>query len=255
MKPARPVTRRCGADVVGTHAGARELHDVSRPARFIERSHAERAHADALSALPRGDQAPGDGARQRRDYDQQEQSHVRTVVRELPLERSWLESPLGPVLHALGRSICDGLSLRLCGSLTVAASVLALPVAAAAQAGTAAPSTRPGAADIADQASAVDQAAQPAATPEPVAEDTRSLFAPTWNMFQLSGRVSSISGDPARWQRYQDFGDGLLFTQGRVLHETPDWNGSFSADNVGWSDQRTRQLRTDRLPQNQRTLR
>ena len=49
---------------------------------------------------------------------------------------------------------------------------------------------------------------------------------------------SSISGDPARWQRYQDFGDGLLFTQGRVLHETPDWNGSFSADNVGWSDQR-----------------
>ena len=57
-------------------------------------------------------------------------------------------------------------------------------------------------------------------------------------MFQLSGRVSSISGDPARWQRYQDFGDGLLFTQGRVLHETPDWNGSFSADNVGWSDQR-----------------
>ncbi len=57
-------------------------------------------------------------------------------------------------------------------------------------------------------------------------------------MFQLSGRVSSISGDPARWQRYQDLGDGLLFTQGRVLHETPDWNGSFSADNVGWRDQR-----------------
>ena len=57
-------------------------------------------------------------------------------------------------------------------------------------------------------------------------------------MFQLSGRVSSISGDPARWQRYQDLRDGLLFTQGRVLRETPDWNGSFSADNVGWRDQR-----------------
>ncbi len=40
--------------------------------------------------------------------------------------------------------------------------------------------------------------------PSRLAEDTRSLFAPTWNMFQLSGRVSSISGDPARWQRYQD---------------------------------------------------
>ena len=128
---------------------------------------------------------------------------------------------------------------RLCGSLTVAASVLALPVAAAAQAGTAAPSTSTQAPPTSQtKPPPSDQAAQPAATPDPLAEDTRSLFAPTWNMFQLSGRVSSISGDPARWQRYQDFGDGLLFTQGRVLHETPDWNGSFSADNVGWSDQR-----------------
>src|SRR5688500_4240758 len=48
---------------------------------------------------------------------------------------------------------------------------------------------------------------QPAETPDPAAEDTRSLFAPRWNMFQLSGRVSSVSGDPARWQRYQDLGD------------------------------------------------
>ncbi len=57
-------------------------------------------------------------------------------------------------------------------------------------------------------------------------------------MFQISGRVSSVSGDPARWQRYQDLRDGLLFTQGRVLRETADWTGSFSADNVGWRDQR-----------------
>ncbi len=126
---------------------------------------------------------------------------------------------------------------RVCGLVAVAAAVLVLPVSAAAQAGTAATSTQtPPTTQTKPPPSS--QAAQPAATPEPVAEDTRSLFAPTWNMFQLSGRVSSISGDPARWQRYQDFGDGLLFTQGRVLHETPDWNGSFSADNVGWSDQR-----------------
>ena len=57
-------------------------------------------------------------------------------------------------------------------------------------------------------------------------------------MFELSGRVSSVSGDPARWQRYQDIRDGLLFTEGRVLHETPDWNGTLGADNVGWRDQR-----------------
>ena len=31
---------------------------------------------------------------------------------------------------------------------------------------------------------------------------------------------------------------GCSSPQGRVLHETPDWNGSFSADNVGWRDQR-----------------
>jgi hypothetical protein len=36
-------------------------------------------------------------------------------------------------------------------------------------------------------------------------------------MFQLSGRLSSIEGDPARWQRYEDLRDGLLFTTGRLL--------------------------------------
>ncbi len=101
------------ADVVGAHAGARKLHDLSRPARVIERSHVERAHADALSALPRGDPAPGVGLRQCRDHDQQEQSHVRTVVRELPLERPRVESPVGSVLHALRRWLCDYCS-RVC---------------------------------------------------------------------------------------------------------------------------------------------
>jgi MtrB/PioB family decaheme-associated outer membrane protein len=127
---------------------------------------------------------------------------------------------------------------RVCGLLAVATAVLVLPVPAVAQAGTAAPSTSTQAPTSQTKPPPKDLAAQPAAAPDPLAEDSRSLFEPRWNMFQLSGRVSSISGDPARWQRYQDLGDGLLFTRGRVLHETPDWNGSFSADNVGWSDQR-----------------
>ncbi len=132
---------------------------------------------------------------------------------------------------------------RLCGSLTVAASVLALPVAG----------RRAGLTTAGRRRRQVLRRRQPSQTKPPpsrsgrsaarrrpslLAEDTRSLFAPTWNMFQLSGRVSSVSGDPARWQRYQDLRDGLLFTQGRVLHETADWNGSFTADNVGWRDQR-----------------
>jgi MtrB/PioB family decaheme-associated outer membrane protein len=132
---------------------------------------------------------------------------------------------------------------RVCGPLSVAASVLALTVPAAGQsssnAGTTA--TSPSAQTpppSQKKPPPSDKPAQPAATPEPPAEDTRSLFEPRWNMFQLSGRVSSVSGDPARWQRYQDIRDGLLFTEGRVLHETPDWNGTLGVDNVGWRDQR-----------------
>ena len=72
----------------------------------------------------------------------------------------------------------------------------------------------------------------------PLADDARSLFAPRDNQFQLSGRFSSVDGDPARWQRYEDLRDGLLFTDGRFLRETPDWSLSAGADNVGFRDQR-----------------
>ena len=131
---------------------------------------------------------------------------------------------------------------RLCGPLAGIALVLALAMPAAAQtswiggmAATSPNTQTPPPAQT--KPPPPDPAAQPAA-PDPAAEDTRSLFAPRWNMFQLGGRFSSVSGDPARWQRYQDLRDGLLFTQGRVLHETPDWNGTLGADNVGWRDSR-----------------
>ena len=70
---------------------------------------------------------------------------------------------------------------RVCGPLAVAASVLALPVAAAAQSRNGRdrrqgfrrrPRRRP-------SLLRRDQAAQPAATPDPLAEDSRSLFAPS----------------------------------------------------------------------------
>ena len=47
--------RDARADAVGARARARELRDLSRSARLVERSHAGRPHADALSALPRRD--------------------------------------------------------------------------------------------------------------------------------------------------------------------------------------------------------
>jgi MtrB/PioB family decaheme-associated outer membrane protein len=97
-------------------------------------------------------------------------------------------------------------------------------------------------------------AAQPPAKPEPPAPATAaatsepapaaevdaggSLFAPRWNQFQIGGRISSVEGDPARFQRYEDLRDGLLFNGARVLRETERWSASAGADNVGWRDQR-----------------
>ena len=125
--------------------------------------------------------------------------------------------------------------------------VLAVAVAAAAQdfpsgGGTAA--TAPAAQPHPRREASSHQAAQPPAAaqpaaPDPLAEGATSLFAPRWNMVQLSGRyVSSVSGDPARWQRLLGLRDGLLVTEGRALRETPDWNGTFGADNIGWRDER-----------------
>ena len=78
----------------------------------------------------------------------------------------------------------------------------------------------------------------PAAPIGPLADDSTSLFSPRWNMFQLSGRLASVEGDPARWQRYEDLRDGLLFTTGRLLREQPEWAAALTADNLGWRDQR-----------------
>src|SRR5262249_39714703 len=115
--------------------------------------------------------------------------------------------------------------VRLCGALIVMTSI-----------GVAAPA---GAQDSGQAAAAPsqDQAAKPAAT-GPLAEENRTLFAPGRSTSELAGRLSSISGDEARYQRYEDIRDGLLFTGGRLLRETSDWSLKAGADNVGWRDQR-----------------
>jgi len=89
------------------------------------------------------------------------------------------------------------------------------------------------------------QAASPqpaaAAQPEPAAADTsRSLFEPAARQFQIGGRFTSVDGDPARFQRYQDLRDGLLLTDVRYAWEEPSggWQARVAADNVGWRDQR-----------------
>jgi MtrB/PioB family decaheme-associated outer membrane protein len=81
--------------------------------------------------------------------------------------------------------------------------------------------------------------AQPAAATTPAEEDTRSLFALTDRELFIGGRTTSIDGDPARFQRYQDIRDGLLFTGFRYSFAQPDGNYTFDAraNNVGWRDQ------------------
>jgi len=120
---------------------------------------------------------------------------------------------------------------------------LAVPSAAHAQALAQLPATTtpdsPSAADSQKPSEPAQQA--PAATPaDAAAEETRSLFDPTWHQFMFGGRWSSVSGDPARFQRYQDLRDGVMFTDARFAREDPDGNWLFrlGADNVGWRDQR-----------------
>src|SRR5262245_47162361 len=88
---------------------------------------------------------------------------------------------------------------------------------------------------------------QPPAAPPPTApaasstssESSGSLFDLTPNQFIIGGRATSIDGDPARFQRYQDVRDGLLFSGFRYSFVPPDEAYSFHAraNNVGWRDQ------------------
>ena len=85
--------------------------------------------------------------------------------------------------------------------------------------------------------------AQPAAPA--AADDTdasRSLFEPTPREFLIGGRFTSVDGDPARFQRYQDERDGLLFSNIRYAFAKPDgtWNLHARAENVGYRDQEFR---------------
>ena len=98
---------------------------------------------------------------------------------------------------------------------------LAAPQRALAQAGTPPPAQTP---------------AQPAAASPAAADDaSRSLFDVTDREFFIGGRVTSIDGDPARFQRYQDVRDGLLFSDFRYAFAQPDGSYTFKAraNNVG----------------------
>src|SRR5262245_6544305 len=105
--------------------------------------------------------------------------------------------------------------------------------------------TAPQASASSSSLSTADAQSKPPATAQTTQTTTpdlssRSLFEQTWNQFQFGGRLSSIDGDPARWQRYQDLRDGVLFTDARYSREDPagSWLFRGTADNVGYRDQR-----------------
>ena len=83
----------------------------------------------------------------------------------------------------------------------------------------------------------------------PAADDVpNGFFDVAPNQFEIGGRLTGVDGDSARFQRYADFRDGILFDVARVTREHPSgsWQFSAGADNVGWRDQRyaTRYQRT-----------
>jgi len=55
--------------------------------------------------------------------------------------------------------------------------------------------------------------------------------------FDLGGRVSDISGDGARYQRYRDLGDGGFLDNFTWSVQRNGWFVDFGAKNVGWKDQ------------------
>ena len=94
--------------------------------------------------------------------------------------------------------------------------------------------------DAAQQPGATSPQAAPPATPATGLDTSRSLFELAPNQFEVGGRWTSVDGDPARFQRYGDFRDGLLFSKARFTREDPAgaWLARAAADNVGWRDQR-----------------
>ena len=138
--------------------------------------------------------------------------------------------PSRPVLHAIGDTVMRAVTPALILSLVLLPSAMVVRSAAG---------TSTGGRQVSSRRRRLHQRRRaPAAAAPP--DDTRSLFEQTWRQFQIGGRISSVEGDPARWQRYRDLRDGVLFTNARYEHVWAATGQLFqvAADNVGWRDGR-----------------
>jgi MtrB/PioB family decaheme-associated outer membrane protein len=87
----------------------------------------------------------------------------------------------------------------------------------------------PGAA-AAQDAAAAPAAQQPPAPAAPISARIGTL--------EFGGRITSVSGDEARFQRYRDLRDGATLQVFRFDNRRSDWAFTAAADNVGYRDQR-----------------
>lgn len=77
------------------------------------------------------------------------------------------------------------------------------------------------------------QSASP--SPQPAAAAPAS---PPLGTIEFGGRVTGVTGDPARFQRYRDLRDGATLRLFRFDNERTNWSFTAAADNVGYRDQR-----------------
>jgi MtrB/PioB family decaheme-associated outer membrane protein len=84
---------------------------------------------------------------------------------------------------------------------------------------------------------------QPSGQTSPAAVQTSGGEAgvgPSRSFIDFGGRVGSVTGDPARWQRYRDLRDGPVISGFFFRVARHDWFLSAAGDHVGYRDQRYR---------------
>src|SRR4029453_8492492 len=170
----------------------------------VERAHARVEAADSLSAVPRLDAAPQHDLRRRthRVGRVAQHPHLRPLVRHVPLGDSRVEPSERPALHPV----------RVIMRITTVCFTVALALAPLA---TSAQTTTP-----------------------PPQEMTPATTVPSTGIFDFGVRGTNLNGDAARYERYRALGSGLFLEGVRVGRQRSGWLLSFSADHVGWSDQR-----------------
>jgi len=72
----------------------------------------------------------------------------------------------------------------------------------------------------------------------PASPDTAPGLAAAVAEVEFGGRLTNVSGDEARFQRYRDLRDGPTVDRFRYRRDRDTWSTEVAADHVGYRDQR-----------------